>query len=118
MNTGALRTGSSRKIRELKIASKSEASGGSLEGGFSTTVSYTADGMERADKNNAGRETWTTVNWQGASLVVLRVMKDGYRVTVIRSAWTLSADGRTLITQQRVISMDGVTESKSELLKQ
>ena len=103
---------------DLKIAFKSQFIGGSLSGGTSGSESYTADGVERASKSANGRETWTTVNWQGPSLVILRVTKDGYRVTVTRRTWTLSEDGLTLTKSSRTINMDGVTENTEVFLKQ
>jgi hypothetical protein len=64
----------------LRITFKSEFSVGSLVGGVSAAESYTTDGVERANKTSNGWESWTSVNWRGPSLVIFRVVKDGYRV--------------------------------------
>jgi hypothetical protein len=95
----------------LNVAFKSEYEAGSLVGGLSWSESYRIDGLEKHDNAANGRETWTTVNWQGASLVVLRVAKAGYKVTVTRDTWSLSADGQTLTRTRRTIDMDGVAEN-------
>jgi hypothetical protein len=102
----------------LKIAFRSEFTGGPLSGGSSGSESYTVDGVEKAGKAANGREIWTTANWQGPSLVILRVVKDGYRVTVTREAWSLSEDGRTLTRSRRTINMDGVAENAEAFQKQ
>jgi hypothetical protein len=103
---------------ELKIAFKSQYTAGSILGGLSGTESYTTDGVERTTKASNGRESWTTVNWQGPSLVILRVVKEGYHVTVTRETWTLSQDGGTLTKNRRTINMDGVTENTQVFQKQ
>jgi len=102
----------------LKIAFKSQFTAGSMAGGFSGTESYTTDGVERTSKTGSGRESWATVNWHGPSLALLRVVKDGYRVTVTRETWTLSQDGHTLTKNRRTIDMDGVTENSQVFRKQ
>jgi hypothetical protein len=103
---------------DLKIAFKSQFTAGSLSGGLSGTESYTADGVERTSKAGNGRESWTTVNWRGPSLVILRVVKDGYHVTVTRETWMLSQDGRLLTKNRRTINMDGVTENTQVFQRQ
>jgi len=103
---------------DLKIAFTSQFTAGSMGGGLSGTVSYSTDGVERTGKTSTGRQSWTTVNWQGPSLVILQVVKDGYRVTVTRETWTLSQDGRTLTKDRRTIDMDGVTENTQVFQKQ
>lgn len=102
----------------LKVTFKTHFSGGRFSGGMSGELSYTADGVERTSKSTNGRESWTTVNWQGPSMVILRVVKDSYHVTVTRETWTLSADGRTLTKYKRTIDMDGVTENTQVFQKQ
>ena len=102
----------------LKIAFKSHFTAGTLSGGMSGDVSYTIDGVEKTSKAASGTESWTSVYWQGASLVIAKVVKDGYRVTVTRETWTLSADGRTLTKNKGTINMDGVTESSQAFQKQ
>jgi len=95
----------------VTITRDSKFTGGRLSGGMHGTWRYPADGIERAGKTEGGRETWTTVNWQGPALVSLRVVKDGYKVRVTRESWSVSADGRTLTRSTRTIDMDGVRES-------
>ena len=75
------------------------------------TYEYNVDGEEKADNGANGRQRWTTIGWQGSALVFLKIVKDGYHVTVTRETWTLSDDGNTLTRTTRVINMDGVTES-------
>jgi hypothetical protein len=70
---------------------------------------YRTDGTEYVHKTNA-LQRWTTVNWQGPALVFLRVVKDGYKVTVTRESWTLSDSGKQLMKAIRIVNMDGVTE--------
>jgi hypothetical protein len=101
----------------LTIAFQSKYTAGTLLSGLSGSEDYTIDGVERTGHSGA-RDSWTSVNWQGPSLVILRVLKDGYRVTVIRDTWTLSPDGRTLTKSKRTINMDGVTESSQSYEKQ
>ena len=102
----------------LRIAYESRFSAGTLSGGLSGAGNYIADGVERAGDGNNRRASWTTVNWQGPALVILRVTRDGYRVVVTREAWTLSGDGRTLTKDKRTIDMDDVTESSQVFRKQ
>ena len=99
----------------LTIRFNSEFLAGSLRGGLSGTETYEVDGSERERKND-GKEIWTTALWRGQSLVILRVAKDGYRVTVTRESWTPSADGLSLVKNRRVVDMDGVNE-KTEVLR-
>jgi hypothetical protein len=75
------------------------------------TSEYTIDGEEKASSGANGRQVWTTIGWEGPALFFLKIVKDGYRVTVSRETWTLSDDGNTLTKTTRVIDMDGVTES-------
>jgi hypothetical protein len=79
---------------------------------------WRTDGPERHEKNDKGREWWSTVLWQGPELVFLTTVKDGYRVAVTREAWSLSDDGATLTKTRRVVNMDGVTEVKISFQKQ
>lgn len=102
----------------VTIAVKSHFTAGTLGGGFIGTETYTVDGIERNSKSDKGRETWITANWQGSALVILRVTKVGYRVTVTRDAWTLSADGQMLNRNRRTVDMDGVTETTEVFEKQ
>ena len=102
----------------LNIAFRSSFTGGAIGVGAGGSESYTVDGVEEAGTTGNGRVRWTVVNWQGPSLVFLRVVKDGYHVTVNREAWTLSGDGRTLTKKFRTISMDGVTEDTQVFQKQ
>ena len=71
---------------------------------------YTPDGVERETKADTGRQRWLTVYWQGRALVILRVVKDSYHVTVTREIWTTSEDGQTLSKNVRAIDMDGARE--------
>lgn len=102
----------------LKVTFTTQFSLRTLSGGGSGAESYTIDGVERTSKASNGRESWTTVYWQGPTLVILRVVKDGYRVTVTRETWTLSPDGLTLTKSRRTINMDGVTENAQVFHKQ
>jgi hypothetical protein len=102
----------------VTITRQSKFTGGRLSGGLFGTNRYPADGIERAGKDDGGRETWTTVNWQGLALVALRIVKDGYRVTVTRESWSVSTDGRMLTRSMRTIDMDGVRESVERFDKQ
>jgi len=95
----------------LKFSFKSSFQAGSLAGGLSGSGTYGIDGVERHTSAGNGRESWITVNWEGPTLIILRVMKDGYRVSVTREAWSLSEEGRTLTRTKRDITMDGVRES-------
>jgi hypothetical protein len=98
----------------LKVATDTRSAPGSTAGlGFALmgTHEYNIDGEEKADNGANGRQRWTTVGWQGSVLVFVKIVKDGYHVTVTRETWTLSDDGNTLTRTTRVIDMDGVTES-------
>jgi len=90
---------------------KTHFTAGSLSGGINGTESYTPDGVERETKADTGRQRWLTVYWQGRSLVILRVVKDSYHVTVTREVWTTSEDGQRLSKNVRAIDMDGVRET-------
>lgn len=98
----------------LEIAFKSQ----SYMSGVGGTEAFTTDGVERTTAGANGRLSWLTVNWQGQSLVFLRVVKDSYHVTVTREIWMLSEDGRTLTKKFRTIDMDGVSEHTQALQKQ
>lgn len=98
----------------LKVAMDSRSAPGStarLGFGLMGTYEYNIDGEEKADSGPNGRQRWTTIGWQGSALVFLKIVKDGYHVTVTRETWTLSDDGNTLARTTRVINMDGVTKS-------
>jgi len=75
------------------------------------TDEYSITGEEKADNDANGRQRWTTIGWQASALVFLKIVKDGYHVTVTRETWMLSDDGNTMTRTTRVINMDGVTES-------
>ena len=98
----------------LKVVTDTRSAPGStarLFVAFMETNEYTIDGEEKATTGANGRQAWSTIEWQGSDLVLLKIVKDGYRVTVNRETWTLSDDGNTLTRATRVINMDGVTES-------
>jgi hypothetical protein len=103
---------------DLKVTDDFRCTGGSIGVGGGGSDSYTVDGVEKTSTADNGRISWTSVNWQGSSLVLLRVVKDGYHVTVNREAWTLSQDGRTLTMKFRTVNMDGVTEYTRVFQKQ
>lgn len=88
-----------------------------LSGGMNDSETYTADGVERERKANNGRQIWLTTYWQGRSLVISRLSKDGYHVVATRETWTVSDDGLTLTKTMRRIDMDGVTESTEEFAR-
>ena len=69
-------------------------------------------------KADTGRQRWLTVYWQGRALVILRVVKDSYHVTVTREIWTTSEDGQTLSKNVRAIDMDGARESAEVFTRQ
>lgn len=100
----------------VKIALESRFAAGSLTGGISGANTYAVDGVERATQSPNGRTVWTTVNWQGDSLVIQRVTKDGYRVAVSRESWSLIDGGNGLKRTLRCVNMDGVEET-SEVLQ-
>lgn len=102
----------------LTIVFRSDFSAGSMSGGLTNTETYTTDGVERERKSHTGCDSWTTVNWQGTALTILRVVKDQYRVSVTRETWMLSQDGGTLTKKRRTIAMDGVTENTEVFMKQ
>jgi hypothetical protein len=102
----------------VTISCKSEFHVGSIGSFLSGATTYIVDGIERESKIPSGRESWTSANWQGSALVILRITKDGYRVSVTRESWMLSQDGRTLSKTTRTINMDGVTENTESFLKQ
>ncbi|MBI4908433.1 MAG: hypothetical protein HY820_32710 [Acidobacteria bacterium] len=95
----------------LTMAFASRFNAGHLSGSLADTQTYTVDGSERVDKTPGGRETWTTAWWQGASVVIQRVTKSGYRVSITRDVWSLSPDKAELTRARRTIDMDGVSES-------
>jgi len=97
---------------------KTHFQAGELSGGMNGTESYTPDGVERETKADSGRQRWLTVNWQGRSLIILRVVKDSYHVTVTREVWTTSEDGQTLSRNLRAIDMDGVRETAEAFTRQ
>jgi hypothetical protein len=101
----------------IRIAYESKSAAGPLASSVGGTQSYTVDGVERTTQTRDGG-SWTTVNWQGVSLVILRAVKNGYRVRVTRETWTISPDGDALTKHRRTISMDGVTESTQVYRKQ
>jgi hypothetical protein len=98
----------------LKVATDARSAPGSnarLNSGLMGTNEYSITGEENSDNDANGRQCWTTVGWQGSDLVFLKIVKDGYHVTVTRETWMLSDDGNTLTRTTRVINMDGVTNS-------
>jgi hypothetical protein len=97
---------------------KTHFQAGELSGGMNGTESYTPDGIERETKAESGRQRWLTVYWQGRALVILRVVKDSYHVTVTREIWTTSEDGQTLSKNVRAIDMDGVRETSEAFRRQ
>jgi len=97
---------------------KTHFQAGWLSGGTNGTESYTPDGVERETKADSGRQRWLTVNWQGRSLIILRVVKDSYHVTVTREVWTTSEDRQTLFKNVRAIDMDGVRETAEVFTRQ
>src|ERR1035437_5822206 len=106
---------------DLKVTFRSSFIGGAIGVGSGGVESYTTGGVEKVSTADNGRVSlvrWITVNWQGPSLVFLRVVKEGYHVTVNREAWTLSEDGRTLTKKFRTINMDAVTEDTQVFQKQ
>jgi hypothetical protein len=56
--------------------------------------------------------------WQGRSMVILRVVKDSYHVTVTREVWTTSEDRQTLSKNVRTIDMDGFRETTEVFTRQ
>jgi len=97
---------------------KTHFTAGSLSGGMNGTETYSPDGVERETKADAGRQRWLTVYWQGRSLVILRVVKDSYHVTVAREVWTTSEDRQTLSKNVRTIDMDGFRETTEVFTRQ
>ena len=96
---------------EMKIDRRGSSTSGPVGAGWSGDSSYRTDGTELYMA--AGRrESWLTVNWQGAVLVFQRVIRDGLRVTVRRESWTLSDDGNTLTKLRRTIDPEGVNNEK------
>jgi hypothetical protein len=96
---------------EMKIATRGSSNYGSIGVGRSDDRSFRTDGTELYSAT--GRlESWVTVNWQGGTLVFLRVLRDGLRVTVRRESWTLSDDGNTLTKLRRTIDPEGVSNEK------
>jgi hypothetical protein len=101
----------------LNITFKSSYQAGSLGTALSWSGAYAIDGSEQYRKAANGAEVWTTVNWQGSYLVIQRVSKDAYRITVTREAWSLSNDGRALNITKRTVNMDGVKEEAADFHK-
>jgi hypothetical protein len=102
------------KDPHLKVVTEAGTAPGSavpLSFHSTDTTEYNIDGAEKARTDPAGHQHWTTIGWQGSALVFLRIVKDGYHVTVTQETWTLSDVGNTLTRATRIINMDGVTES-------
>jgi hypothetical protein len=97
---------------------KTHFQAGELSGGMNGTETYSPDGIERETKTDTGRQRWLTAYWQGRSLVIFRVVKDSYHVTVTREVWTTSEDGQTLSKNVRAIDMDGVRETTEVFTRQ
>jgi len=97
---------------------KTHFQAGELSGGTDGTETYTPDGVERETKAATGRQSWLTAYWQGRSLVILRVVKDSYHVTVTREVWTTSEDRQTLSRNVRAIDMDRVRETAEVFTRQ
>jgi hypothetical protein len=97
---------------------KTHFQAGELSGWSNGTETYTPDGVERETKADTGRQRWLTVYWQGRALVILRVVKDSYHVTVTREIWTTSEDGQTLSKNVRAIDMDGARECAEVFTRQ
>jgi hypothetical protein len=98
----------------LKVATDARSAPGStarLSYASMGTYEYNINGEEKTHNDANGRQSWTTIEWQGSALVLLKIVKDGYHVTVTRETWMLSDDGNTLTRTTRVVNMDGVTES-------
>ncbi len=89
-----------------------------LSGGMFEDSTYVIDGVEHTSKTDKGLQFWRTDSWEGATLVLLTVRKDGYHVVVTREVWSLSDDRNTLTKAKRVIDMDGVTESTQTFVRQ
>jgi hypothetical protein len=102
----------------LTFICKSQWTAGSSIAGMSGAETYTAGTFERESNPDTGGERWVSVDWQGRSFVILRVVKNSYCVSVTREIWTLSEDGQTLTKNRRTIDMDGVAESSEVLRKQ
>jgi len=101
----------------LNLSHDSSHSAGTLSARLMGSETYIADGVERTAAGK-DRESWTTVYWQGPSLVILRVVKESYRVSVTRETWSLSGDGLSLTRDRRRIDMDGVTSQTETYRKQ
>jgi len=97
---------------------KTHFTAGSLSGGMNGTESYTPDGIEREAKADSGPQRWLMVYWQGRSLVILRVVKDSYHVTITREVWTTSEDEQTLSNNVGAIDMDRVRETTEAFTRQ
>jgi hypothetical protein len=80
-------------------------------------ATYVIEGAERTGKDQKA-EGWSSVYWQESSLIIQSVRKEGYRVIVTREMYTLSGDGDTLTKVRRVVNMDGVTETSTDLRRQ
>ncbi|MGC9952619.1 MAG: hypothetical protein ABSF64_40315, partial [Bryobacteraceae bacterium] len=97
---------------------KTHFSAGSLSGGMNGTETSSPDGVQREAKADSGRQRWLTAYWQGRSMVILRVVKDSYHVTVAREVWTTSEDRQTLSKNVRTIDMDGFRETTEVFTRQ
>ena len=89
-----------------------------LPAGSTDNAEFRTGEKEKVSKSDNGRERWSSIFWEQSALVFLSVLKDGYHVTVTRTAWTLSEGGDMLTKSTRVVNLDGVKESTETFERQ
>ena len=91
----------------LKDSAKAQAPQGSQE----VSVSITTDGKEAVNKQG-NQDVTTTATWDGDSLVINSKLQFQGADATMRSVWTLSPDGNTLMQNIHYAASIGETDQK------
>ncbi|HLJ51595.1 MAG TPA: hypothetical protein VKU01_36565 [Bryobacteraceae bacterium] len=89
----------------------------SAQGDQNNTISFKFDGTETANQAG-GRELKMSSAWEGSALVVTTKIDFDGNAIVVKSNWTLSADGNTLTQAAHINSPMGELDQKSVFEKQ
>lgn len=95
-----------QKIEHKDPSMKVSQSQSGPQGEMSWDVTYSTDGKETS-ATIGPMETKSTAVWEGDVLVVETKLKAGEADIVIKSKWTLSADGKTITQAAHLVTPQG-----------